>query len=106
MTRAQKRISSHDACENHTAAVVMSTTTYGAGWLSTSSPAYSSIMAGKDKRSQRYMDELDRRSPVNLSDATRARDVSRPDASALDEALHRIANRQEAEAAGRRPRTR
>lgn len=48
-------------------------------------------MAEADKRSRRYLDELDRQSPVSLSGATRARDVSRPSSADIERALERLA---------------
>lgn len=47
-------------------------------------------MAERDKRAARRLDQVDRRSQVGISRATRARDVSRPDAEAIAEALHRL----------------
>ena len=55
-------------------------------------------MAGKGKLSGRRLDQVDRRSQVGVSGATRARDVSRPDEDAIAEAEQELTeNRRAAE---------
>jgi hypothetical protein len=47
-------------------------------------------MASRDTRDEQRLDQVDRRSQVNVSRAMRARDVSRPDPTALAEALEKL----------------
>ncbi|WP_298323910.1 hypothetical protein [Haloactinopolyspora sp.] len=47
-------------------------------------------MNDRDKRSNRKLDQVDRRSQVTVSRAMRARDVSRPDETDLAEALQKL----------------
>jgi hypothetical protein len=61
-------------------------------------------MGDDDKRTRRYLDDLDRRSPVSLSSAARARDISRPSQAELDRALERL-TKQTSEAKAEAPPT-
>ncbi|WP_129668014.1 hypothetical protein [Phytoactinopolyspora endophytica] len=47
-------------------------------------------MGSRDKRDEQRLDQVDRRSQVSISRSTRARDVSRPDATQLTEALEKL----------------